>query len=47
MAIGGCNMANKDIIPDQIRFGDMESTSNYILEKRNLDITSIYKHLQG
>ena len=43
MAIGGCNMANKDIIPDQIRFGDMESTSNYILEKRNLDITSIYK----
>ena len=43
MTIGGCNMANKDIIPDQIRFGDMESTSNYILEKRNLDIISIYK----
>jgi hypothetical protein len=43
MAIGGCNMANKDIIPDQIRFGDMKSTSNYILEKRNLDIISIYK----
>jgi hypothetical protein len=43
MTIGGCNMANKDIIPDQIRFGDMESTSNYILEKRNLDIISMYK----
>ena len=43
MAIGGCNMANKDIIPDQIRFGDMKSTSNYILEKRNLYITRIYK----
>ncbi len=36
-------MANKDIIPDQIRFGDMKSTSNYILEKRNLYITRIYK----
>ena len=36
-------MANKDIIPDQIRFGDMESTSNYILEKRNLNILRISK----
>ena len=43
MTIGGCNMANKDIIPDQIRFGDMESTSNYILEKRNLNILRISK----